>query len=230
MMKQTIRIIIIFIAVIAAYLLYTNFYHIESEDDIRKAISEEVSKDVTILDVKDFKKDKLVTFRLDDQVGFIAMSLGFNKKYNLESGYYVSDNDQLKIYDYEYNRVHYLVVYGDNPGETVLQSVENVIMLSSPDAKLFEIIETDTMEKAIFSYAYENDGEQTIVERDVDIEGGIDYSRFINNGPRHLVFASSLLILIIGMIASFGFTPRQGKLEKWYYKLIKHHPSMDDGV
>lgn len=230
-MKKTIRVIIIFIAAIAACLLYTNFYHIESQEDMRLAISEEISNDVEIIDVKAFKEDKLVTFRFKDHEGFIAMSLGMNGKYNLESGYYLSDHDQLKISDYELGGVHYLVVYGENPGKTVtLQSTSGPISLSSLDTRLLEIIETDIKERSIFSYEYYVNGERTIVERDVDIEAAIDYSGYINNGPRHLVFASSLLILLIGFIASFAFTPRQGRLEKWFYKLTKHHPSMDDGV
>ena len=225
-LKKTIRYLFVIVGLLLGVLLYLSFYHIESVEDIKFALKEELGKDVEIINVIDFEEDRIVNFVVEDNEGYIAMSKGLNNKYRLESGFFKPSNDQLLMFDYIYKREDYIVVLGNkNSDKITLNTVNGQVEVKITGDRVFEVINAGVKELAITSYI--EDG-QTI-ERNVDI-AFMNNSGSIFNGPRHLVLISSILVFMGCWILSLLFTPKINRLERLYMKITGSYVKEADQV
>lgn len=225
-MKKIIRYLFIIVGLLLSVLLYLSFYHIESVEDIKFALEEELNKEVEIINVIDFKEDRIVDFKIEGHEGYIAMSEGLNKKYRLESGFFKPLSNQLLMFDYLYKNEDYIVVLGNkNSDKITLNTVKSQVEVTFTGDRVFEVINAGVKELAINSYL--EDG-QTI-QRNVDITF-MDNSGSIFNGPRHLVLISSVLVFIGCWILSLMFTPKINRLERLYMKITGSYVKEADQV
>jgi len=216
-LKRIIRFSLIIIGIIVAVLFYLNFYNITSNADIEKALEADTGYDLDLVSTRDFEKDKLVSFRIDNQLGFAYLSKGLNDKYRLESGYYKELQGMLLMFDYEYEGVDYIVVVGESDYDKIsLISVQGVHEVDVTTSPVFELVDIGLKEKAIKSYSL--NGRMTKIPIDEPLEF-MDNRRLIYNGPRNLILISSVLILGLFWTLSLMFTPKINLLEKLYMKV-----------
>ncbi|MCH4886144.1 hypothetical protein EZV73_01125 [Acidaminobacter sp. JC074] len=216
-MKRIIRFTLIIIGIVVSVLFYLNFYTIVTEADIEKALETDTGLDVQLISTRIFENDKLVSFRIDNQLGFAYLSKGLNDKYRLESGYYKELQGKLLMFDYEYDGTDYILLVGeDNYSNVTLVSVRGLHEVNVTTRPVFEMIDIGLKEKAIKSYSI--DGSLTSIKIDEPIEF-MDNRRLIYNGPRNLILISSVLILGLFWTLSLMFTPKINLLEKLYMKI-----------
>ncbi len=230
-MRGLIKFIIILCSVLLALVFYTYNYSLESIDDFEIAIEKKVKSDVTIIDTMRIDDELLIYFRIPETKhhGYISASEGFNEKYHLESGRELPQTKDLSLADYEINELHYLLFFGaKQPVESIMvNTYDGEKVLTIGDNDVFTSLVTKTHVLGVKFYYYTVNSERTTVT----IDDTIDYMLYdgdINGGPRKLVTVVSLLIIVMGIVATFIVTPRINKLEQLYFKLTKTIPTDED--
>lgn len=235
-MKLILRILIIICSIILAILLYTHFYSLElTNDSLVSGISKRVDGDVIVNEYINVEKYILVNFSFEKEnrlyEGYITLLKGVNSKFRLGDGYFEPSTENLIFTDFEFTESHHLIVFGSSPLTdkiSIKSKVSDVIMPISTLEHTFEVFESEVYDASIYGYSYQTDEGTREVKLDNEIKPIIDHSGELNSGPEKIVLVSSFLIVIIGLIISFLFTPERNRLEALYYKITKQQPEITD--
>ena len=235
-MKLILRILIITGSIILAVLLYTHFFSLElTNDSLVSGISNRVDGDVIVNEDVNVEKYILVNFSFEKEnkfyEGYITLLKGFNSKYRLGDGYYEPSTEHLIFTDFEFTESHHLIVFGSSPLTdqiSIKSKVSDVSMPISTSDHTFEVFESEVYVASIYGYSYETDEGMMDIKLDNEIKPIIDHSGELNSGPEKIVLVSSFLIVIIGLVISFLFTPERNRLEALYYKITKQQPEITD--
>ncbi|MBI9015323.1 MAG: hypothetical protein JEZ08_24025 [Clostridiales bacterium] len=236
-MKLILRILIIICSMILAVLLYTHFFSLElTNESLVSGISKRVDSDVVVNDYVEVEKYILVNFYFEEEntsyEGYITLLKGLNGKYRLGDGYFEPSTENLIFNDFEFTESHHLIVFGSSPltdGIFIKSKVSDEYMPISTSNHTFEVFESDSFVASIEGYSYETDEGIVEIKLDNEIKPIIDHSGELYSGPEKIVWLSSVLIVIIGFVISFLFTPERNRLETLYYKITKQQPEITDG-
>ncbi len=115
--RRMLRITIILISILIAYLIYYSEYNIKVElSDIERGIEEFLEKDVIIVDFVDVDNTIFVYYTLGakDSIGYTALYKGINFRYQIRNASYSTRNRVIHGEPFKTNKGNYLAIIGTN--------------------------------------------------------------------------------------------------------------------
>lgn len=224
-MNKIVRPLILLMTIAFTIWLYLHFYSLQSLEDFELAIENKLKEPVDLLEVIEVENEKLVYVKTADQHGYFYMSMGYNKLYRLGSGVMKVDEGFVNFADYEIGDKTYLILMGSQQDDDTIKVNGSPIDIGS--STVFMAIESPYKAAMISSYSYETEAKKVLVELPEKSVFEIK-SDEVSNGPREIVIATCLLVLILGFATSNMFTPGINRLEKLYFKWTGTGPVTKD--
>ncbi|MCD4711885.1 MAG: hypothetical protein K8R73_01250 [Clostridiales bacterium] len=115
--RRVIRIAVIIVSILLAYLLYASEYSMKPEQSsLESGIHEFLDKSVTVIDFIEVDNTLFVYYTLgsNDSIGFTALHKGINSRYQIRSANYSTRNRVIDGAPFKTNGGEYLAVMGTN--------------------------------------------------------------------------------------------------------------------
>lgn len=225
-MKLMLRLIIITLSIVSAFLLYNHFYTVDINTNLKEELSDYLEKDVEIITLKALGDEYGVHYIYEEKGksydGHAVLQKGYNNHYRFSYINFEEEKGRLYFENYLKDGKHRLLVYGntENTTQFTIHTIDNPLTVETTgDLNYYQIIETVINEESI---AYYTVTEETGVNKYWINPAAISENNpngFINNGPKEIVLMSCGLVVMIGFITSFMFTKELNLLERVYGKI-----------